>query len=174
MRLSLYLKACNYVKLNNVITYPINLQPLDKLLDQISLKVIPLDRTRVGHQPLYIFIFLNLSLNFIMVFKVLIHLIQKYLPSSYFFGRRFVCAQTAIFFNELVSKKCGNYIFYVCREVQGLQKGCGIRVAQRFDGFFHQSKVCQRIGRKDSLQSANRMRRLDVLLYLAAQNFSVF
>jgi hypothetical protein len=31
-------------------------------------------------------------------FQTLIRLIQEYLQSSYFFGRQFVCAQTAIFF----------------------------------------------------------------------------
>jgi hypothetical protein len=79
-----------------------------------SRKVKPLDSHRIEHQPLYIFlIFLNSSLNFLSVFKVLIRLIQKYLQYSYFFGRRLMCAQTTIFFNEPVSKKCGNYKFYV-------------------------------------------------------------
>jgi hypothetical protein len=45
------------------------------------------------------------------MFKVLIHLIQKYLQSPYFLGRQDVCAQTAIFFNKRVSKQCRNYMF---------------------------------------------------------------
>jgi hypothetical protein len=54
-------------------------------------------------------------------------------------------------------------------------KGCEIRVAQHFGGFFHPIKVCQGIGKKDSIQAAfRRMRRLEALLYLAAQNFELF
>ncbi len=33
----------------------------------------------------------------------------------YFFGRRAVCTQTALFFNKPVSKNCGNYTFFVWR-----------------------------------------------------------
>jgi hypothetical protein len=41
--------------------------------------------------------------------------------------------------------------------------------------FFHQIKVRQPIGRKDSIQTVcRRMRRLDAFLYLAAQNFELF
>ncbi len=37
--------------------------------NQTSLEVIPLDRPRMGHQPIYIFDFLNLSLHFNRVAK---------------------------------------------------------------------------------------------------------
>jgi hypothetical protein len=77
------------------------------------MKVIPVDSPRVGHQTLHILIFLNFSLYFQLAFKILIQSIQKYLQSFYFFGRRVVCAQTAIFFNKSVSKICGNYIHFM-------------------------------------------------------------
>jgi hypothetical protein len=44
-----------------------------------------------------------------------------------------------------------------------------------FGGFFHQIKVRQPIGRKDSIQAVcRRMRRLEALLYLEVQNFELF
>jgi hypothetical protein len=44
-----------------------------------------------------------------------------------------------------------------------------------FRWIFHQIKVCQRVGRTDSIQAAcRRIRRLDAFLYLAAQNFKLF
>ena len=49
----------------------------------------------------------------------------------------------------------------------------GLRRTSRI--FSSNKKVCQRIGRKDSLQAAcRRMRRLEEILYLAAQNFKLF
>jgi hypothetical protein len=46
------------------------------------------------------------------------------------------------------------------------------KVVQHFGGFFHQIKVRQTIGRKDSIQAAcRRMRRLEAFLYLAAQYY---
>jgi hypothetical protein len=46
---------------------------------------------------------------------------------------------------------------------------------QHFGGFFHQIKVRQPIGRKDSIQTEyRRSRRLEAFLYLAAQNFELF
>ncbi len=65
-----------------------------------------------------------------MLFKVLIPLIQKYLLSSYFFGRQVVCVLTAIFFNKPFSKKCRNYTFYVWWAVWCLSNGCTVQVAQ--------------------------------------------
>jgi hypothetical protein len=45
---------------------------------------------------------------------------------------------------------------------------------QRFGVFFQQIKVCQPIGRKDSIQTMIRTsRRLESFLYEAAQNFEV-
>jgi hypothetical protein len=44
----------------------------------------------------------------------------------------------------------------------------------RFGGFFHQKKVCQPVGRQDSMQTVNRTsRRLDSFLHEAAQNFEL-
>jgi hypothetical protein len=55
------------------------------------------------------------------------------------------------------------------------QPAIHIKIVQHIGGFFHQIKVCQRIGRKDSIQAAcQRMRRLEAFLYLAAQNFKLF
>jgi hypothetical protein len=48
-------------------------------------------------------------------------------------------------------------------------------VEHPFGGFFQQIKVCQPIGRKDSLQTVIQAgRRLDLFLDEAAQNFEVF
>ncbi len=108
------------------------------------------------------------------MFKILSRrLIQKYLQSSYFFGRRVVCAQTAIFFNEPVSKNFENYTFYVWRMVWCLpNRRCGIRFAWHFRGFFHQIKMYHRIGRNYSrLAACRRMRRLETFCILVAKNF---
>jgi hypothetical protein len=49
------------------------------------------------------------------------------------------------------------------------------KIVQPFGGFFQQIKVRQPIGRKDSLQTViPKSRRLDSLLYEAAQNFEVY
>ncbi len=58
--------------------------------DEMDLRVVPLDSPSLGHQLLWILNLFNLGLNFWSVFKVLIHLIQKYLQFSYFFDRRVV------------------------------------------------------------------------------------
>jgi hypothetical protein len=95
----------------------------------------------------------------------MVRLIQIYLKSSYFFGRRVVCANRS-------PKKAGIIEFMF--GVGCLPNGRGIWVAQHFGGFIHQIKVCQRKGRKDSIQAAYvRMRRLEAFLYLAAQNFEL-
>jgi hypothetical protein len=49
------------------------------------------------------------------------------------------------------------------------------KIEENFDGFFHQIKVRQPIGRKDSKQTViPTSRRLDSFLYEAAQNFDIF
>jgi hypothetical protein len=49
------------------------------------------------------------------------------------------------------------------------------KIEQNFGGFFHQIKVCQPIGRKDSKQTViPTSMRLDSFLYEAAQNFELF
>jgi hypothetical protein len=49
------------------------------------------------------------------------------------------------------------------------------KIEQHFVGFFHQIKVRQPTGKKDSIQAAcRRMRRLKAFLYLATQNFELF
>jgi hypothetical protein len=49
------------------------------------------------------------------------------------------------------------------------------KIVQHLGGFFHQIKMRQPIGRKDSIQTMIRTsRRLDTFLYEAAQNFEVF
>jgi hypothetical protein len=46
------------------------------------------------------------------------------------------------------------------------------KIVQHFGGYFHQIKVHQPIGRKDSIQTMIRTnRRLDSFLHEAAQNF---
>jgi hypothetical protein len=49
------------------------------------------------------------------------------------------------------------------------------KMVQHLCGFFHQIKVRQPMGRKDSIQTVCRKsRRLDSFLYEAAQNLSLF
>jgi hypothetical protein len=49
------------------------------------------------------------------------------------------------------------------------------RIVRHFGGFFHQINVRQPIGRKDSIETVIlTSRRLDSILYEAAQNFEVF
>jgi hypothetical protein len=49
------------------------------------------------------------------------------------------------------------------------------KIEQHFGGFFHLIKVCQSIGRQDSLQTMIRTnRRFDSFMHEAAQNFIVF
>jgi hypothetical protein len=48
------------------------------------------------------------------------------------------------------------------------------KTEQHFGRFFHQIKVCQPIGRQDSMQTVIRTsRKLDSFLHEAAQNFEV-
>ncbi len=49
------------------------------------------------------------------------------------------------------------------------------KIEQHFGGFFHQIKVCQPIGRTDSMQTVIRIsKRLDLFLHEADQNFELF
>jgi hypothetical protein len=49
------------------------------------------------------------------------------------------------------------------------------KIVQQISGFFHQIKVSQPRGRKDSIQTViQTSMRLDSILYQAAQNFEVF
>jgi hypothetical protein len=49
------------------------------------------------------------------------------------------------------------------------------KIDEHFGVFFHQIKVCQPLGRQDSMQTVIRTsRRLDSFLQEAAQNFEVF
>jgi hypothetical protein len=75
-----------------------------------------------------------------------------------------VCAQAPLFFNETVSKKCGNYTFMFGGRFGVSQTGMG----NTDDGFIHQIKVFQRLGRKDSIQITCQD------LCLAALDFKLF
>jgi hypothetical protein len=49
------------------------------------------------------------------------------------------------------------------------------KIEQHFGGFFHQIKVCQPIGRQDSMQTViETSRMLDSFLHEVTQNFDVF
>jgi hypothetical protein len=49
------------------------------------------------------------------------------------------------------------------------------KIEQHFNGFFHQIKVCQPIGRQDFMKTGiQTSRRLDSFLHEAAQNVEVF
>ncbi len=58
--------------------------------DWIDLRLVPLDRPRIGLYPLYVFNFFILILNFWKESKGLSGSIQKCLQSRSFFGRRLV------------------------------------------------------------------------------------
>jgi hypothetical protein len=74
-------------------------------------------------------------------------------------------------FRQTVLHKCGRDIN--CKELQ--HSAFQINIEEHFGGFFHQIKVCQPIGRKDSMQTVIRIsRRLDLFLHEAAQNFEIF
>jgi hypothetical protein len=71
------------------------------------MRVVSLESTLKGHQPLYVFNFLFLILNFLNNFKVLSRSMQKGLSSSCLFGSRFACAQAVIFFAKPYSINAG-------------------------------------------------------------------
>jgi hypothetical protein len=71
----------------------------------------------------------------------------------------------------------GHQLFFGLRlESEKLQHSAiQTKIEQHFGGFFHLIKVCQPIGRKDSMQTVIRIiRRLDLFLHEAAQNFELF
>jgi hypothetical protein len=96
-------------------------------------------------------------------------------------GSRVVWAQTAIFSTEPCSKNQeSQQLFLKLRLVSRIfeenqQSAIQTKIEQHFGGFFHQIKVRQPIGRKDSKQTLiPTSRRLDSFLYEAAQNFELF
>jgi hypothetical protein len=61
----------------------------------------------------------------------------------------------------------------VCKEFQ--HPSIQIKIVQHVGRFFHQIKVCQIIGKQDSMQTViQTSMRLDTFLHEAAQNFEVF
>jgi hypothetical protein len=83
-----------------------------------------------------------------------------------------VRAQTAIFINKTVSKKCGNSNIFCLEGSLVSRKQLGKAGCAALWLIFSSNEVCQRIGRKDFIQAAYRkLRRFVAFLYLAAQNF---
>jgi hypothetical protein len=71
----------------------------------------------------------------------------------------------------------GHQLFFGLRlESEELQHSAiKTKIEQHFGGFFHQIKVYQTIGRKDSMLTLIRIsRRLDLFLHEAAQSFELF
>jgi hypothetical protein len=129
------------------------------------------------HQPLYIFYFFKFQLEFLSVFKVLTHSIQK-IPSILLLLRQsVVCMRKLLSFSTNPSPKNSGTIHFMFGGRFGVfQTGVeyGLRSTME-GGIFHQIKVRQRIGRKNSSQAAcRRMRRLEAFFYFAAQNFKFF
>jgi hypothetical protein len=124
--------------------------------DWICMRVVSLDRTEKSSEPLH----------------------SKMNPTSCLFGSRFVWAQTAIFSpNRAPKMPEKQQLFFGLRLVSRIFQHPAIqtKIEQPFGGLFHQIKVCQPIGREDSIQTVIRTsRRLDSFLYEAAQNFEVF
>ncbi len=99
-------------------------------------------------------------LNLESEFKVLRHFIQKCLQSSYFFGRRVLCVQTAFFPQKWSSQKCLNYSIDFR----------GRFVSPKLGRFFHKNKSAPA---PDSIKAVcRRMRRLDGFLYEAKNSRS--
>jgi hypothetical protein len=113
------------------------------------MKVVPMDRPRKGHQPPYVLGF-NSDFAFLIGVQSSERFIQNpsYRPTSSA-GCMVVCAQTAIFFSKPVPKNAGTIHFMF-----GGQTAIQTKIVQSVGGFFHQIKVCQPIGRKDSIQTA--------------------
>ncbi len=75
-------------------------------------------------------------------------------PTCCLFGSQFVCAQTAILFWQNVLQK----LFFGLRLVsrifyEFLHPAVQTKIVQQFGGFFHQIKVSQPRGRKDSIKN---------------------
>jgi hypothetical protein len=132
------------------------------------MRVVPLDR------PLF-FIF---YLKYLIRVQSSEPLHAKRNPTSYLFGSQFTRAQTLIFSAEPCTKNIGETsLFFGLRLVSKEFQHSAIqtKIEQHFDGFFHQLKVRQPIGRQDSMQTMIRTsRRLDTFLREVAQNFEVF
>jgi hypothetical protein len=98
-------------------------------------------------------------------------------PTSYLFGSRFEYAQTGIFSAEPCSVWERHKLFFGLRLVSKEFQHPAIKTKteHHFGGLFHQIKVRQPIGRKDSTQTVIlKSRRLDTFLHEGAQNFEVF
>jgi hypothetical protein len=89
-----------------------------------------------------------------------------------------VCAQTAIFFNKPVSKKCGDYtvLIHLCLESSLVSPkrvqntGCAVLC-----GFFHQQKTVPANRKKGFYTSRlQKNEKTGGIFYLAAQNFKQF
>jgi hypothetical protein len=92
-------------------------------------------------------------------------------------GSWFVCAQSAIFSAEPCSKNAGEttiVLWITAPEGRIPTYRNSNQIVESVGGFFHQIKVHQPIGRKDSIQTVIlTSRRFDSFLYEAAQNFEV-
>ncbi len=77
-------------------------------------------------------------------------------PTSYLFGSRFACAQTAIFSAEPCSKNAGETqlflgLWLVSKEIR--HPAIQTKIELHFGGFFHQRNLRQPIIRQDSMQT---------------------
>jgi hypothetical protein len=73
-------------------------------------------------------------------------------PTSCLFESRFACAQTP----DLCSKNVGEtsiVLWIAAREKRIPHPAIQTKIDQHFGGFFNQIKVCQPIGRQDSMQT---------------------
>jgi hypothetical protein len=83
-------------------------------------------------------------------------------------------------FRQTGLQKCGSQLLFsggwlVSRIFEEFQHpAIQTKIVQHFGGFFHHIKVCQPIGRKDSITACRKSRRLEEFLYEAAQNYEVF
>ncbi len=96
----------------------------------------------------------HLNVNTWKELKVLSRFIQKYLWSSYFFGRRVLCAQTAIFVAKPASKNAesqqlffgGRLLIIIFEKLQ--HPAIQIKVVQHFGGFLYHKNVHNPVSRK--------------------------
>jgi hypothetical protein len=83
-------------------------------------------------------------------------------------------------FLQILLQKCGRVTIFGLRFLSRIfeefqHPAIQTEIVQHISGFFHQIKVRQPIGTKDSLQTVIRTsRRMDSFLYEAAQKFEVF
>ncbi len=142
--------------------------------DWICMRVVPLERPGKGHQPLD-FLFFNFDLEFLKKpqssepLHTKMHLVLQPV------GITGCMVTNRNLFHQPGLQKCGKVfgLRLVSKEFQ--HSAIQTRIAQHFGRFFHQINVLQPIGRKDSIQTViQTSRRLDWILYEAAQNFEVF